>query len=192
MRQLDACDFCGDAPEGVFEVVPATVPDGPVRLALCADCRTTLQTVVDPLLDADGEPAESTGGSAAEPASEELAAEPTVDEPSRSSPPASDDAAGVTIEIEDDDETGGDETSADAGDDSADSGTAGGAPARRPDGYAQVIRLLQNREGAMPREDLRALATNAYDLGEQTFEDAVDAAIDNGDVEESAGGLRTT
>jgi len=54
-----------------------------------------------------------------------------------------------------------------------------------------VIRLLQNREGAMPRADLRSLATNAYDLRERTFEDALEAAVENGDVEETSGGLRT-
>ncbi|MFB6072145.1 MAG: hypothetical protein ABEJ88_04165, partial [Halobacterium sp.] len=202
MRQLDTCDFCGDAPEGVFEVVPASVADGPVRLALCADCRSTLQTVVDPLLDAD-ESAEQSAGQSAEQSAEE-SAEQSADQPTDQSRGSSTDAEtdgdGVTIQpsdARDADQSAsntGDRSGSDAADRAAadEDRSAGGSPARRPDGYAQVIRLLQNREGAMPREDLRALATNAYDLREPAFEDAVDAAIENGDVEEAAGGLRTT
>jgi len=51
MRQLDSCDFCGERAEGVFEVVPGSAAGGARRLALCSDCRETLQSVVDPLLD---------------------------------------------------------------------------------------------------------------------------------------------
>lgn len=199
MRQVDACDFCGDAPDGVFEVVPATVPDGPVRLALCGDCRATLETVVDPLLatgagdatddevptanarseDADrsGEPADS--GTATTPGTDAAEDAPNAPTAMRDSP-------------ENSDSDGTDDGSAT---DSSDGGgitieQPGGAPAERPDGYAQVLRLLENRDGGMPRGDLRALATNAYDLTDRTFETAVDAAIENGDVEAGSDGLR--
>lgn len=231
MRQLDTCDFCGAAPDGVYEVVPASVAGDPKRLALCADCRDTLQTVVDPLLDAateqrdsnagrgprsDSPPAESTtqstppthSGTAIDDAIEntgERDADPsddtaaTSDDESAATDVAGSGDDGVTIEAGDgsevadsdgaEDGTDGDETEADAAD--ASEAAAGGSRARRPDGYAQIIRLLQNRDSAMPREDLRALATNAYDLSGREFETAVEAAVDNGDVEETGSGLRT-
>jgi hypothetical protein len=226
MRQLDTCDFCGDAPEGVYEVVPASVGGGPKRLALCADCRETLQTVVDPLLDAASTAAttESEGDRAttvdanAQSASTDsgtdsgTAIDDAMDAGAESADDAStadaaDDAAaasgtddGVTIDAGDgrevveseraDDAAGADGAEDVAGADASDA-AAGGSPARRPDGYAQIIRLLQNRDGAMPRDDLRALATNAYDLGGREFETALDAAVENGDVEETDSGLRT-
>ncbi|WP_336035936.1 hypothetical protein [Halobacterium yunchengense] len=199
MRQLDTCDFCGDAAEGVYEVVPASVAGEPKRLALCADCRATLQSVVDPLLAA----ASATGTATAD-ASDDASGEDAADTATADSTDAGDstsaesprdadadgtDSEGVTIEVggRDDADAGGDADPAET-----EGPSAGGSPARRPSGYAQLIRLLQNRDGAMPREDLRALATNAYDLGDAEFEAAVEAAIENGDVEETAGGLRTT
>ena len=223
MRQLDSCDFCGRPAEGVFEVVPASVAGESRRLALCADCRATLQSVVDPLLDAAesnrsarGESAgresmggsESTGGESADSesstgssvensetdvASHELDATP-VDEAATaegessndgSTASASDESAapddGVTIDAEG---SSGTERSG-----SAEESSRGRE--RKPEGYAQVVRLLQNRDGAMPREDLCALATNAYDLDERQFDDAVDAAVENGDVQETGDGLQT-
>jgi hypothetical protein len=223
MRQVDACDFCGDAPDGVFEVVPATVPDGPVRLALCTDCRTTLETVVDPLLAAD-----ATDAAPAEPTSDDTpseAADAAPDSPTATRDPAGerrrgDDADGESAGATDHDAAGRtdrdstveDDDVPDATDDAGGGGGGGGGspgessdtdgvtieqqggatPAQRPDGYAQVLRLLENRNGGMARDDLRALATNAYDLTERTFEAAVDAAIENGDVEDTSGGLRRT
>ncbi|MFB6269027.1 MAG: hypothetical protein ABEH83_03730 [Halobacterium sp.] len=240
MRQLDTCDFCGDAAEGVYEVVPASVADGPKRLALCAACRDTLQSVVDPLLDAAGaltgdadgqsdattrdsstsgdaeraSPSRAVSGTAVDDAidadsdretgaaraqSDQAAASAVGDDEAASADgddEPGDDEDGVTIHAGDDTGSGGpadaeESESADAESETPNGAAAGGSPARRPDGYAQVIRLLQNRDGAMPRDDLRALATNAYDLDTATFEDAVDAAIENGDVEETSGGLQT-
>ncbi|WP_353634790.1 hypothetical protein ABSL23_03950 [Halobacterium sp. NMX12-1] len=187
MRQLDTCDFCADAADGVYEVVPASVAGESRRLALCADCRATLQSVVDPLLDAAPE-AESESESESDP-------EPNPDRDQRddadadtsksadSAAESGDDEDGIVIESGSGDKQEGAEDAEDADD---------GQAERRPSGYGQVIRLLQNRDGAMPREDLRALATNAYDLGGREFEDAVEAAVENGDVEESPDGLRTT
>ncbi|CQH61916.1 uncharacterized protein HHUB_3588 [Halobacterium hubeiense] len=190
MRQLDTCDFCADAANGVYEVVPASVAGESRRLALCADCRATLQSVVDPLLDAAGTPAaapEAESKSETEPESEsesdrrddaDADASPSVDSAAESG----DDEDGIVIESGSrDEQEGGNAENADSG-----------KPERRPSGYGQVIRLLQNRDGAMPRDDLRALATNAYNLGGREFEDAVEAAVENGDVEESPDGLRTT
>jgi hypothetical protein len=208
MRQVDACDFCGDAPDGVFEVVPATVPDGPVRLALCADCRATLETVVDPLLAADDAGGAATTGESTPDRSRSgdagAASEPT-DADATASSDDDDDAAGdaprtPTAMRDSPDETpSSDDSGGEDGEPGDDGGggitieqPGGGAPADRPDGYAQVLRLLENRDGGMPRDDLRALATNAYDLTGRTFETAVDAALENGDVEDAASGLRRT
>jgi len=206
MRQVDACDFCGDAPDGVFEVVPAAVPDGPVRLALCADCRTTLETVVDPLLAADA--SDQTAGETATADSRSGGAEPvtrsTDGEPGPASGSVSDGAADAAPNaptgMRDSPDQGepSEDTAGGSPDESGDDGgitieqQGGDTPAERPDGYAQVLRLLENRNGGMPRGDLRALATNAYDLTDRTFEAAVDAAVENGDVEEGADGLRRT
>ena len=207
MRQLDSCDFCGEHPEGVFEVVPGSAAGGSRRLALCTSCRGTLQSVVDPLLDSNetGNRTRTSNGDAG-----------ADDSPDDESDPRGANATPDSVpEVEPDRETESTPEQASVDEASGDGGTgetargsehdpdsggvtiqSGGSDAnggkRKPDGYAQVIRLLQNREGAMPRSDLRALATNAYDLRERAFEDAVDAAVENGDVEETSGGLRTT
>lgn len=201
MRQLDSCDFCGDAAEGVFEVVPGSAAGGSRRLALCTSCRETLQSVVDPLLDdADTEnrtsPANAGAADSPDDEPDPRGANATPDSASEAEPAHETESASATAE-----ETSGDGGTSEAARGSESDGggvtiqsgsSATGSSERRPDGYAQVIRLLQNRDGAMPRDDLRALATNAYDLREQTFEEAVDAAVDNGDVEETSSGLRTT
>ena len=81
MRQLRACDFCGDDAAGVYEVLPSELSPTEAeqrRVVLCENCLETLETVVDPLLDrlgiggdADAEPtAKSTSpadGPSAEP-----------------------------------------------------------------------------------------------------------------------------
>jgi hypothetical protein len=191
MRQLDTCDFCGDAADGVYEVVPASVAGESRRLALCTDCRATLQSVVDPLLDAAGSPS-----AAPEPESESVVAESAertdddtqtdaAESADSTAEPAADD--GIVIESGSADEPEAAETV-----DVDDADTSSTQSKRRPSGYAQVIRLLQNRDGAMPRDDLRALATNAYDLGGREFDEVVEAAVENGDLKESPAGLRTT
>jgi len=232
MRQLDTCDFCGAAADGVYEVLPASVAGDPKRLALCTDCRTTLQSVVDPLLDAAestttapdasaGSDASTTAGDTDGAASttagdsemdadgetvpdsgtavdDALDAAGDTDDSVAAAPPDEPDSSpadhtdGITIEAESESV---DAETAENGDATAAEGTetraSETARTPRPDGYAQIVRLLQNRDGAMPREHLRVLATNAYDIGGRQFEDAVDAAVDNGDVEETADGLRT-
>jgi len=197
MRQLDTCDFCADAADGVYEVVPASVAGESRRLALCADCRATLQSVVDPLLDAADRDATADQSPAPE-------REPESERESESATGRNDDdsddsdasASASDAETGEDGiviESGSDsaEETADADEETTDESGGESGRERRPSGYGQVVRLLQNRDGAMPREDLRALATNAYDLGGREFEDAVEAAVENGDVEESPDGLRT-
>ncbi|WP_435100706.1 hypothetical protein [Halarchaeum sp. P4] len=64
------------------------------------------------------------------------------------------------------------------------------ANAARPTGYRRVVRLLRNRPAAMTRTDLAELAEGAYDLSAREVEAVVDVAIENGDLEETAEGLR--
>lgn len=189
MRQLDSCDFCGDTPEGVFEVVPASVAGDARRLALCADCRETLESVTEPLLAA----AESVETPDSSPSSTADATEPT-DSPAGDG--SADTAGGQHADVASGESTASGDDAVTIGDAESshrqrDDGDADEEPERKPPGYAQVVRLLQNRDGAMPREDLRALATNAYDLGEREFEEAVTAAVENGDLQETSDGLRT-
>ena len=49
MRQVRTCDFCGDDATGLYEPLPASIPDAP-RLLLCDACRDRLSSVVDPLV----------------------------------------------------------------------------------------------------------------------------------------------
>ena len=49
MRQVRTCDFCGDEASGLYEPLPASIPDAP-RMLLCDPCRDRLSSVVDPLL----------------------------------------------------------------------------------------------------------------------------------------------
>lgn len=211
MRQLDTCDFCDEPPEGVYEVVPAGVADGPRRLALCATCRDTLRSVVDPLLDvasSDGErsePSEEASGEAAssqagsespDVATRESGRETSTDEESSgaSESVAADGTSAADVTDPSTDSTTDKAPSSATSETEpagAETGGTGGTPAERPDGYAQVLRLLQNRDEAIARDDLRTLATNAYDVSERTFERALDAAIEQGDVEETNAGLRT-
>ena len=53
MRQLRACDFCGDDALGAFEVVPPELSPTEAeqrRVVLCTDCRVTLEELLEPLL----------------------------------------------------------------------------------------------------------------------------------------------
>ena len=72
MRQLRACDFCGDDALGAFAVVPPELSPTEAdqrRVVLCTDCRATLEELLEPLLQRAGvEPDDDTsdGGSNAE------------------------------------------------------------------------------------------------------------------------------
>ncbi|GGL48100.1 hypothetical protein [Halocalculus aciditolerans] len=85
---------------------------------------------------------------------------------------------------------GGDARPGDASSGRASSGRSSSSSGGRTKGYRKVVRLLSNREGTMSRGDLRALAMNAYALDKAEFENAVDAALQTGDLEETGGGLR--
>ena len=51
----------------------------------------------------------------------------------------------------------------------------------------KVMRLLQNREFPVDREEIRAVAVNAYDMSESQFDAVVDAAVDRGLIGEQDG-----
>ena len=51
----------------------------------------------------------------------------------------------------------------------------------------KVMRLLQNREFPVDREEIRTVAVNAYDLDESQFDAVVDAAVDRGLIGEENG-----
>lgn len=54
MRQLRSCDFCGADADGIYEVLPpelSPAEDEQRRVVLCGDCASTLETVLEPLLD---------------------------------------------------------------------------------------------------------------------------------------------
>ncbi|MFB6078759.1 MAG: hypothetical protein ABEJ80_07265 [Halarchaeum sp.] len=183
MRQLDTCDFCGDPADGVYEVLPDGVDADERRLVLCTHCHEVLAGVVGPLVAAlDGDT--SGGVTPSNDPSPGASADASPSPPADGRPDAD---APADVEARD--------AAADADVSEAAAATAAASSATatsddRPEGYAKVVRLLRNRPEAMSRADLTELATGAYDLSERDVEAAVDAAVENGHVEETSAGLR--
>jgi hypothetical protein len=176
MRELQTCDFCGADPVGVYEPLPASLASDQPRVALCADCRDTLRRVLAPLDGADAVPADPEPSTTTEPAD----ATPTTNEPSASAESAESGDEGVTID-----------RSASSGGDADGAPTDGAsAAAKRPPGYAQVLRLVRNRDDALERDALESLASSAYDVSAAEVRQAIDAAVENGDLEETDAGIR--
>lgn len=53
MRALQSCDFCAADAVGTFEVVPTDLEPEPHeqrRVVLCGDCKTHLETIIEPLV----------------------------------------------------------------------------------------------------------------------------------------------
>jgi hypothetical protein len=178
MREVRACDFCGEAAAGVFEVLPAGVAgDEPKRMVLCTACEETLAGVVDPLLDA--------GAAADEPLVAE--AEPTADAVGTAEAVAENhDGAG---EVDDDDDAAADaETDTDE-----DVHEAGGRPARNrsgtPKGYSKVMRFLEGREFPMEREAAEEMVAEAYELDPAAVSAAIDHAAKHGRLRVASGKL---
>lgn len=178
MRQVRTCDFCGAEASGTYEPLPASIPGGP-RLLLCDGCRDRLGTVVDPLLarlDEATDPAGDTGGRRQE---------------------APDGGAGVTSgggrsrESPPDHERSTAESTGSVVSESRDAG--GRSQAERggtPPGYRKVMRLLENRELPMAREDAEHLAAEAYDLDPAEVAQAIDHAVEYGRLREVDGQLK--
>lgn len=201
MRELDRCDFCGDAPEATYEVVPPHLPSGGRRLALCASCRDRLAAVVDPLVDALDEPEPHEPDYEPPEPDHEPHGQHSEGEPDGPAEPA--DGEGPRTDGEeagtDDGEAGTDDGEAETDSEGAgtdgeevvdDASSADDRRAERPAGYGQVLRLLRNRPEAMARPDVTELADSAYDLTAADVEAVLDAAVANGDVEETPDGLR--
>lgn len=100
---------------------------------------------------------------------------------------------GSTPDEETDDETDenpeptpdGAESSTGTADRSA--GSSGAMPDART--YNRVVRLLQNREFPVERDEIEAVATNAYELSHEEFDGVIQVAIDRGVLEEEDGKL---
>lgn len=204
MRQVRTCDFCSDDAAGLYEPSPPSVPDGP-RLLLCEGCRDRLSSVVDPLvaaLEGDAEP--DTGSQATPPSPDdgneapareaderpragrrtagageagqtagagEAASDPTLPPDERSVEPATA-------------ETGQVNESRDAG------GRSQGERAGAPTGYRKVMRLLENRELPMDRQEAVDLAAEAYELDGEEVSAAIDHAVRYGRFREVGGELK--
>ncbi|MBX0323961.1 hypothetical protein EGH21_13060 [Halomicroarcula sp. F13] len=53
--------------------------------------------------------------------------------------------------------------------------------------YSKVMRLLQNRQLPVDRDEIRAVAVNAYDIEPEEFDAIIDAAVDRGLIAEENG-----
>jgi hypothetical protein len=95
-----------------------------------------------------------------------------------------------------DDESGDDEPDESASETDSDSETAsedGDSLAARTTisalEYNKVMRLLQNREFPVDRQEIEAVATNAYDLRQSECAEVIDLAVDRGLIDEREGEL---
>ena len=178
MREVRACDFCGESAVGVFEVLPAgVVGDEPRRMLLCDGCESTLADVVDPLLDARAE--EPSLVAEAEPSDDPTDGSQTGGEP-------------AADEDEDDDTTDAG-TAADREEDEDAVHEAGGRPTRNrsgtPKGYSKVMRFLEGREFPMERETAESMVAEAYEMDASTVSAAIDHAAKHGRVRVASGKL---
>jgi len=186
MREVRACDFCGEAAVGVFEVLPAGVAgDEPKRMVLCESCAGTLSGIVDPLLDARAEAAEAPLVAEAEPA----------DSPDTSEAGAGTESAADEVEDESEDEDDDTTAAAEEGEDDGDElvNEAGGRPTRNrsgtPKGYSKVMRFLEGREFPMEREAAETMVVEAYGMDGATVEAAIDHAAKHGRIRVASGKL---
>lgn len=168
MRQVRTCDFCGDDASGLYEPLPASVPDGP-RMLLCDGCRDRLGSVVDPLV------AQLEGGTAERsPTDRADGGSRPADEPEGTTDDATSPASPPTSVSE----------SRDA------SGRSQGDRAGTPRNYRKVMRFLENRQLPMERTEAVAFVSDAYDLEEGAVEEALDHAVEYGRLREVSGELK--
>lgn len=76
--------------------------------------------------------------------------------------------------------------SADSGRSAADEASDDGPSLTRLE-YSKVMRLLQNRQLPVDRDEIRAVAVNAYDIEPEEFDAIIDAAVDRGLIAEENG-----
>lgn len=212
MDQLTSCYFCGaalDAPLEEYPVVPKSLhpdPDDQRTVVLCRGCREKLATVVETVVsaaeaDAAADPAPSTTGgsptdherpgevdsSAASGLSDATADPRAAGPPSGSAggeetATADEDAGPSAVEADADADGSPDETDREAGAGSDDDG-----PALSALEYNKVMRLLQNREFPVDRDEIRTVAVNAYDIDAAEFDAVIDAAVARGLIAEEDG-----
>lgn len=198
MADLAACYFCGDAPEGALVERPV-VPDavrpsddvGPT-VALCPDCAEKLSRVTSAIVDA----ADSAPEARRDRSQQESAAE--ASQPPEPDPPATDDTADDAPA-----DTGADQATASpdedtaateqsATDDETDEGQRSvveGDHSISALEYNKVMRLLQNREFPIDREEIVTVAASAYQVSRYDCDRVIDIAIDRGLIEEADGQL---
>lgn len=201
MREVRTCDFCGDDATGLYEPLPATIPDSP-RLLLCDACHDTLSTVIDPLIaQVAGEGAADTAAPSADGADagggRQQPAQPLATDDDDASGPAADAGDGLDSE-----EGAGAQTqsAADSGSSpgaDVDVGTSRDAGGRdkserggAPRGYRRVMRFLENRELPIERAEAERMAVEAYDLDEDVVTQAIDHAVQYGRYREVGGELK--
>jgi len=193
MRQLRACDFCGDDAEGVYEPLPPEIADQR-RVALCAVCRDTLEELLAPLEEVGGgtpavtiddgrEAPDGPGGGNEGPGTEQPRSDPgdTTDADTRDGADTDTDAGGPDVSGAEPGDVGPSDGTSNADDGS---GLAG-----EPDGFRTVMRLLNNRSFPLERTVAIELASGAYEFSDSEVEGILDYAVDRGVLEESGGKL---
>ena len=199
MGQLSSCYFCGtalDKPVGTYRLGG---DDAGETVTLCAGCAEKLDTLLDaasvvgdvrpengaeqPSADqssdetpnGDGEPAESE-------------AEPDLAggfETKEATGTAGDDSNGIEESEAAEDEAEVTDTASGAG--TAEDAIRQSQLSRRE--FNKVIRLLQNREFPVDRQEFVIVASNAYDLGRSECGAVIDLAVERGIIAEEDGQL---
>jgi hypothetical protein len=173
MREVRACDFCGEGASGVYEPLSPALDDGP-RMLLCDGCGETLSGVLDHLFDRleDDGGVDASGSAAPSPPAAEPAPEPEP-EPQPSAEPTPDPARSTAAESPSE---------------------VGGRPASQrkgtPRGYQKVMRFLEGREFPIDREEAEEMAAEAYDLDAEAVAAIVDHAKKHGRLREVRGELK--
>ena len=176
MRELRACDFCGDDAVGVYEPLPPEV-GSQRRVALCGACRDTLEDLLAPL-EGEKTPAVTIDEGAGD--------EGDSGEPGGEQAPSTEGVSGEATETTRtrDDGGGPDMTGENPEDD-----TGANARSAEPDGFRKVMRLLNNRSFPLERTVAIELASGAYELSDSEVGNVLDYAVERGVLEESGGEL---
>jgi len=161
MADLAACYFCGAALDDALRTV--RLDDGP-SLTLCRSCREKLERVLD-AVDAGATTVDRDSES------EPTATEPPVDAgPSDAEPDRSSDSTRSASRDE--------ERAVVAGDQEVSALE-----------YNKVMRMLKNRDFPVDRDEFVAVAANAYQISYTDCDRVIDAAIDQGLLDEEDGRL---
>jgi ribosome-binding protein aMBF1 (putative translation factor) len=186
MADLAACYFCGTALDDALQTV--RLGDGP-SLTLCRSCREKLERVLDAV--EDGTAADATETTRAE---QGTASSTTVDDPQ--GPTAGEAVTTDGSASTDPPETEPSSPAAEANADSTKDATtdeersvvAGDQDVSALE-YNKVMRMLKNRDFPVDRDEFVAVAANAYQVSYTDCDRVIDAAIDQGLLEEADGRL---